>query len=448
MTLLARPESSHLANLDSFVPEPSRSWLEDLRRSGIERFKAVGLPDSTDEEWRYTTIWPVTRTSFKLAGRSEASEDFGRHTLGDDACCELVFVNGILDGRLSRTAGLPRGLSVLGLAEAAADSPHLRHWLGRIAAIEANPFVALNTAFIRDGAFIHVARGATIEKPVHLLFISVGDEVPVVSHPRVFVLAESGSVLPLVETYAGRGRGYLTNAVTEIHLGEQAQLDYNRLQRESIESFHVSTTAVRLESGADLVSHATTLGARVTRNDLSAFFMGERAHATVNGLVIIGGDQHADNHTLLHHEKPNCPSHELYKHVLSDRASGVFKGKIFVQKNAIGTDSKQTSKSLLLSDSAVMNSQPALEIYADDVKCTHGSTTGPVDEDMVFYLRTRGVGVEAARHLLTYAFAADITRRIRVEPVRRRIEEFMAAQHDLPLDLRITDLGRHDEKSR
>ncbi len=197
------------------------------------------------------------------------------------------------------------------------------------------------------------------------------------------------------------------------------------------------------------ISHyAATLGGRLTRNDLNVVMAGEGADATLNGLVIVGKEQHCDNHTLLDHAAAHCPSHELYKHVLNDRASCVFKGKILVRPDSQKTDSKQSSKSLLLSDDAQMNSQPALEIYADDVKCTHGSTTGPVDEEMVFYLRSRGVGLDAARHLLTYAFAADITRRIKVEPVRRRLEDFLAAQHGLPRDLRITDLGEHDEKAR
>ena len=202
---------------------------------------------------------------------------------------------------------------------------------------------------------------------------------------------------------------------------------------------------VRLARDARFVSHSASVGSRLTRNNLNVTMAGERADATLNGLVLIGGEQHVDNHTLLDHAAPNCPSHELYKHVLDGKSTGVFKGKILVRQAAQKTDSKQTSKSLLLSDEAVMNSQPALEIYADDVKCTHGSTIGPVDEEQVFYMRSRGVSLRAARHLMTYAFAADVTRRIKVEPVRRRLEEFMAAQHGLPQDLRITDLGSHDE---
>jgi Fe-S cluster assembly protein SufD len=241
---------------------------------------------------------------------------------------------------------------------------------------------------------------------------------------------------------------YFTNAVTEIICGKDCHIDHCKLQQESPEAYHVATMQVRLDRASVFVSHSASIGSRLTRNDLNVIMAGEYADATLNGLVLASGTQHIDNHTLLDHAAPNCPSHELYKHVLDDKSTGVFKGKILVRQIAQKTDSKQTSKSLLLSDDAYMNSQPALEIYADDVKCTHGSTTGPVDEDMVFYLRSRGVGLDASRHLLTYAFAADVTRRIKVEPVRRRLENFMAAQHGLPQDLRITDLGSHDETAR
>src|SRR5206468_11525956 len=230
-------------------------------------------------------------------------------------------------------------------------------------------------------------------------------------------------------------------SVAEIVAGDDSRINLNRYQDETPQSFHVSTLQAHLGRGANFISQSATLGGRVTRNDLNCVLAGEHAEATLNGLVILDGEEHCDNHTLLDHAAPNCPSHELYKHVLAEKSSGVFKGKILVRQVAQQTDSKQTSKALLLSDDAMMNSQPALEIYADDVKCTHGSTIGPVDEDMMFYLRTRGVDREAARHMLTYAFAADITRRMKVEPMRRRLEDYMAAQAGLPQDLRITDLG-------
>jgi Fe-S cluster assembly protein SufD len=264
----------------------------------------------------------------------------------------------------------------------------------------------------------------------------------------VLIVAEENVEAQIVESYAGLTGVYFTNAVTEVVVGRDCRIDHCRLQQESPQAYHVSTTQIKLDANANFISHAANVGGKLVRNDLNCTLDGEHADATLNGLNILGADQHCDNHTLLRHEKANCPSHELYKYVLNGKATGVFKGKIFVQKDAQKTNSKQTSKSLLLSDDATMDAMPALEIYADDVKCTHGSTTGPVDEDMVFYLRSRGVSLDAARHLLSYAFAADVTRRIRVAPVRVRLEDFMAAQHGLPQDLRITDLGQHDEAAR
>jgi Fe-S cluster assembly protein SufD len=431
---------------------PSAQWFDDLRRLALEQFEAVGFPSNKTELWRHTNVAPIARTKFAPAQPANPPADaIAPFTLGRAAAIELVFVNGRYHAGLSR-AGAIDAVSIQPLAEVLHQAPRiLEGKLGALAAIDANPFVALNTAFITDGAFIHLREGAAFEKPIHLLFVSVpnGAGEPSITHPRVFIQADKDVRATIVETYAGTESEpapvYFTNSVTEIDAGEGAIIDHCRLQQESLEAFHVSTTQVSLDAKADFISHSATLGGKLTRNDLNVSLNGEEAHATLNGLVILAGGQHCDNHTLLRHEKPNCPSHELYKHILEDKASAVFRGKIFVQQDAQKTDSKQTSKSLLLSDDANMNSQPALEIYADDVKCTHGSTTGPVDEDMIFYLRTRGVSLEAARHLLTYAFAADVTRRIRVEPVRRRLEDFMAARHDLPQDLRIAELGAHDE---
>ncbi|HZL38354.1 MAG TPA: Fe-S cluster assembly protein SufD [Tepidisphaeraceae bacterium] len=428
-------------------------WLELLRAAGLDRFNAVGFPTIRQENWRHTNVAAIARTAFKLAtpeGANSAAETAGRFGFGKDAACELVFVNGQFMPRLSRLGRLPRGVRAMGLAEAIDTDPDsLENELGRYAQVDANPFVALNSGYVRDGAFIHLSRGVSLLQPIHLLFVSVPSWEPAVSHPRVLIVAEEGAQASIVESYVGEGRGiYFTNAVTEIVLADDANIDHCKVQQENLDAFHVATMQVELGRKAKFVSHSASLGSKLTRNDLNVCLSGDGADATLNGLVLIGDAQHVDNHTLLDHARPNCPSHELYKHVLGGKSSGVFKGKILVRQAAQKTDSKQTSKCLMLSDDAVMTSMPALEIYADDVKCTHGSTTGPVDEDQVFYLRSRGVGVEAARHLMTYAFAADITRRIRVEPVRRRLEEYMAAQHGLPLDLRITDLASHDEAVR
>jgi Fe-S cluster assembly protein SufD len=455
MTQVIDDKKIHLSNFDRFATQEGagQPWLEKLRRDAIARFDAVGFPSRKTEAWRLTNIDPIARTPFQLgdlAGIDDGAETARHYSFGRDAAIELVFVNGRYVSALSKHGKLPRGARVLSLAAAfESDSDVISRHLGKYALIEKNPFVALNTGFIGDGALIHLPRNIAVEAPIHLIFISIAGDEPTVSHPRVLVVAEDNVEATVVESYVGSGSGiYFTNAVTEFVTGIDCRIDHCKLQQESRTAFHVATMQVDLGANSRFISHAATVGGKLTRNDLNVKMNGERADATLNGLVIIGDDQHCDNHTLLHHEKANCPSHELYKHVLSGRATAVFKGQIFVQKDAQKTDSKQSSKSLLLSDDAYMNSQPALEIYADDVKCTHGSTTGPVDEEAVFYLRSRGVSLEAARHLLTYAFAADITRRIRVAPVRRRLEDFMATQHGLPQDLRITDLGSHDEKAR
>lgn len=462
MTQLAEQKGVHLSNFTRFEEQSSRGgngaarpeWLDALRKAGLARFDAVGFPLGRDEHWRHTSFAPLARTAFRLAPEvagDALAGDAGAFAFGREAAAELVFVNGRYAPRLSSPGRLPRGARVVSLADAVdAGEPLVERHLGRSASIDASPFVALNTGFVRDGAFVHLPRGAVVEAPIHLLFLSTsaGGE-PTVSHPRVLVVAEEGGQASVVETYAGSGDGvYFTNAVTEAVVARGARLDHNKLQQESPGAFHVATTQARLDRDAVFVSHSGTIGGRLTRNDLNVVLAGPHAEATLNGLVLASDAQHVDNHTLLDHAAPDCASHELYKHVLEDRSTGVFKGKILVRQAAQKTDSKQTSKTLLLSDDAVMNSMPALEIHADDVKCTHGSTTGPVDESMVFYIRSRGVSLEAARHLLSYAFAADITRRITVEPVRRRLEEYMAARHGLPQDLRITDLGRHDAQHR
>ena len=460
MTQLAEEKNVHLSNFTRLEERaasgngsgPRPAWLEGMRHGAIARFEQAGFPPPRDEHWRHTNFAPIVRTPFVLADHDAnvaAAEDLvARYSFGDGAAAELVFVNGVYAPHLSNPGRASRGVQVSNLGAALeSDGSQLERHLGRHADVTENPFVALNTGFIADGAYVRVARGVAADGPIHLLFISAAGAggPPTVSHPRVLVVAEEGAEASVVESYVGGDDVYFTNAVTEIVAGPNASVDHNKLQQESLGAYHVATTQARLARDARLVSHNTTLGGRLTRNDVNVTLGGRAADATLNGLVIIGGQQHVDNHTLLDHAEPNCPSHELYKHVLAGKATGVFKGKILVRQPAQKTDSKQTSKTLLLSDDAYMNSQPALEIYADDVKCTHGSTTGPVDESMVFYIRSRGVSLDAARHLLTYAFAADVTRRIKVEPVRRRIEDFMAAQHGLPQDLRITDLGAHDE---
>ena len=454
---MTRLADNHMATSPWFGQLPDSrtpSWLDELRRSAAERFAATGFPSPKSEEWRFTQLSPITGSTFRPAERQtntrRAADAVEQFSFGRQAACELVFVNGHFEAQLSKLGRLPRGVQVMSLSDAADSDPQLvRQHLARYARFDANPFVALNTGSLQCGAFVHIARGVVVEQPIHLLFLSVPTDEPTAAHPRVLAIVEDGAIVTMVESYGAAGDGvYFNNAVTEIVAGADARIDHCKLQQESVSAYHVATMQVQLARASTFVSHSASIGSRITRNDLNVCMAGERADATLNGLVLISGEQHVDNHTTLDHAAPNCPSHELYKHVLGGKSSAVFKGKILVHPIAQKTDSKQTSKTLLLSDEAVINSQPALEIYADDVKCTHGSTVGPVDEDQVFYLRSRGVSLEASRHLLTYAFAADVTRRIKVAPVRERLESYMAAQHGLPQDLRITDLGSHDEAAR
>lgn len=453
MTQLAEniaPDLQRFTRFESRRKIATPPWLDELRASAVDHFHATGFPKPRDEEWRFTNVAPITRGSFQHAPivTHEAGEAMlARFGFGEEAAAELVFLNGHFEPRLSRLPTGIKGVKVLNLSKAIeTDGAAIQNHLGQYTAADRNPFVAINTGAIGDGAYIHIARNTTVSGVIHLLFLStrpVSD--PTVAHPRVLVVAEDNVEAAIVESYAGETGQYWTNAVTEIVTGQDCRIDHNKLQQESLDAYHTAAMHVHLGRATQFVSHSTTLGGRLTRNDLTCHMAGDGAYATLNGLVIIGGEQHCDNHTLLDHAMPNCPSHELYKYVLDGSATGVFKGKILVRKDAQKTDSKQNSKALLLSDRATINAMPALEIYADDVKCTHGSTTGPVDEDMIFYIRSRGVSLEAARHLLTYAFAADVTRRIKVEPVRRRIENHMARQHGLPEDLRIQDLASFDE---
>ncbi|MEM6312879.1 MAG: Fe-S cluster assembly protein SufD [Planctomycetota bacterium] len=438
-------EHAHLVELaerfDEQVPAVA-PWIAALRERGRNRFQQVGFPGRVEEAWRHShaKLRSIRTARFDLPTTQDATSLRGEYSLVKDAAAELVFVNGQFDADLSRTADLP-GVTIGRLTDAPEEAETV---LGTLADITANPFVALSNAFLHDGAFLKFARGTTLDTPIHLLFIQTAD-TPTVVNPRVLVIAEDEVEATFVESYVGTG-SYFTNAVVEVLAGDRCKLDHVKLNQESPEAAHIATMEVTLGEESNFADHAGILGAGFTRNDLNCTLAGEQVHATLNGVVIGTDARHIDNHTLLRHNEPNCTSYELYKHVMDDTSTGVFKGKIYVDQKAQKTDAVQNSRSLLLSDDAQMNSQPALEIYADDVKCTHGSTTGPLDEGAMFYLNSRGVDPDTSRRLLTYAFAADVTRRIKVEAVRARIEDFMAKQHGLPTDFRIQELAEDTDE--
>jgi Fe-S cluster assembly protein SufD len=427
-----------LVGVDRYVAEFERlqrdlggepAALRSLRRAAIERFAAMGFPTLRQEEWRLTNVAPIVQGSFHWPEGDPDALPLARiEPYVFEAAARLVFVDGRFAPRLSSTAELPPGTVVASLAEVLARDPgQVEPWLGRSAKLDRNPFVALNTAFLRDGAFVHVPRGA-VTGPIHLLFVATGAAGrPTLSFPRNLLVAGENSQTTIVETYAGEGE-YFTAPVTELVAGPGAVIDHYKVQRESLGAFHVATFQVQAERASRPSSHSISIGGGLVRNDVNAWLGGEGIDCILNGLYFADGRQVVDNHMRVEHASPHCASHELYKGVLDGKSRAIFNGLIHVHKGAQKTDAKQSNRNLLLSRDAIANSNPQLEIFADDVRCTHGSTVGQLDDDAVFYLRSRGIGAEAARSLLTYAFASDIVERIKVPPVRRDLEEFLFAR--------------------
>ena len=342
---------------------------------------------------------------------------------------QLVFVNGRYSSALSTAGALGQNVVATGLAAALEADPGLVDpYVTRCATCDKMAFVALNTAFLEDGAFLHVPANVVVPEPVHVLYFSTGSE-PHVTHPRTIIVAGDNSQVKVVESYAGPdGERYLTNAVTEIVCGQNSHVEHYRVQCESHQACHVSSTHVFLERSAVYAQQNVTFGGAVVRNDVQAVMGGEGVHCTLNGLYLANGTRLVDNHTAIDHAKPHCESHEIYKGMLDGQSRGVFNGKIFVRPHAQKTDAKQTNQVLLLSDDATINTKPQLEIFADDVKCTHGATVGQLDETALFYLRARGIGITQARAMLVHAFASDINDRVTIEPLRDALEETLLTE--------------------
>lgn len=399
------------------------AWLARARDTAMNRFYESGFPTTSQEDWRFTDVGPIAETPFRAAKRVPDAAPLAGITDGPLRSCQLAFVNGRFAPRISSTLGLPDGVRVRSLAEvlktgAAGLEPHV----GRHAGAGTHPFAALNTAFFKDGAAIHVPRGVVVPEPIHLLFVTIGDGEPSVFHPRVLMTLEDHAQATVVESYIGQGAGaYFMNAVAEIELGESAVLDWSKLQRESIQAFHMASVSVVQARASTFTSHAITLGGAIARNDVAAVLAGEGAECTLNGLYQATGRQLVDNHTTIDHQKPQGTSRQLYKGVLDGHARGVFNGKVIVRPDAQKTDAVQSNKNLVLSDDATIDTKPELQIFANDVKCKHGATIGQLDADVLFYLRSRGIGERAARGLLVHAFASEILDQVRQEAVRAQL---------------------------
>ena len=413
------------------LPPSPLAWLNQLRANAVDRVGTLKVPTTRDEEWRFTDISPLVKLSFQpVHARSSLQISDVEHFYIEEATTRLVFVDGAYSPELSLQSNGVKdsGLIVMNLptavsAHASAIEPHL----GRHVGFEDNVFAALNTAFLHDGALIIVPRNASVDKPVHLLFIATQKEAA--SHPRCLLIAESGSAVTVVEDYVSlQEEAYITNAVTEIALADNAQVNHIRVQRDSTEAFHIASCAVSLAHASRYRSVSVALGARISRYDLNALLTAEGVECTVDGLALITGRQLADTHTCIDHAKPHGTSWQSHKCIVDGAAHAVFNGKIMVRPGAQRTDSSQSSRNLLLNAKARVDTKPQLEIFADDVKCAHGATVGQLDNEEVFYLKSRGLSEITARNLLTYAFGAEIIDRISVASLKHRLEQTVLEQ--------------------
>ncbi|MCP5109021.1 MAG: Fe-S cluster assembly protein SufD [bacterium] len=404
------------------------AWLSAVREEGRHFFESKGLPTRRQEEWKYTDVSVLSQLNFAVPVPSGPG-DPGKGSLEKRSLPEssprLVFVDGFYSSTLSRLDTLPEGVEIGSLAAVIEEGrPMVEEHLAGYGKPYEDSFVALNDAFIEDGAWIYIPDGVRFSEPVHLVYLSTGNGEPGSRHPRNLVIAGKGGAVTVIEEYMGdAGAVYFNNPVTEIVVGDGAEVSHYKVQRESAGAFHIATIEVRQGEGSRFDSHNISFGGQLTRNNIHSYLNGPGSSCTLNGLFMIDGTRHVDNHTLIHHGAPDCRSSELYHGILNDGSRGVFNGKIYVEPGAQRTDSQQTNRSLMLSNDAAVDAKPQLEIFADDVKCTHGATIGQIDDDALYYMRSRGISPDDARKMLTSAFARQVTDMVGLEPLRKALEK-------------------------
>jgi Fe-S cluster assembly protein SufD len=419
--------------METLVQAPA--WVKERREAAAQRFAAVGFPNTRLEDWRFTNVAPIADAKFAPAAGTFAQAAALVDSVGFAGSVRLVILNGQFAAGLSDLGALPKGVRIAGLRDGARDgSDGLEQHLGRVFSIESHPFAALNTANLDDGVAIFVASGAIVETPIHIVTVTGGDNQAVTAHPRVLIVAGAGSQARIAHTFIGATDAvYFNNAVTEAVIGEGAIVDYYVDQRESEQAFHVANVQAQVSAKGVFASHAFSTGAKIQRHDIGIALTGEGADCTMNGVYLADGERLMDTHTFLDHAMPHCTSHEVYKGILAGKAKAVFNGRIIVRIDAQKTDAKQTNRALLLSDEATINSNPQLEIFADDVKCTHGAAVGQLDEEAMFYLQARGLTRPEARDMLLQAFAGEVLAGLKIPELREQIEKnfFSALARDV-----------------
>jgi Fe-S cluster assembly protein SufD len=419
------------------VAQAAPAWVRERRDIAAKRFAEVGFPNTKLEDWRFTNVAPVAEARFPLAEGSFAQAPALVSKVAVPGSLRLAIVNGQFAAGLSDLSVLPKGVRIAGLRDGARDGTDgLEEHLGKVFSLDAHPFAALNTSHLDDGVAIFVAAGAVVETPIHIVTVTGSDDKAVTAHPRVLVVAAANSQVRIAQTFIGTADSvYFNNAVVEVVVGEGAIVDYYTDQRESERAFHIANLQAHVEAKGVFASHAFSTGAKIQRHDIGIGLKGEGADCTMNGVYLADGERLMDTHTSLDHAMPHCTSHEIYKGILAGKAKAVFNGRIIVRLDAQKTDAKQTNRALLLSDDATINSNPQLEIFADDVKCTHGAAVGQLDEEAMFYLQARGLTRIEARDMLLHAFAGEVLEGLKIPALREQIETnfFTALARDVAL---------------
>ena len=432
MTTAIQNIDHYLENFSALAKQARRDdprWFEKLRETALARFLKTGFPSTRDEDWRFTNVSAIARTPFSPARKKPTGlspADLAGWKIPNSAA-QLVFVDGQLVPGLSTLDGLRKRVTVSALKDLIRKQPEVvEPHLGRYVDIERDPFPALNTAFAEDGAYVHIERGTVLTEPIHVLFVSTTRDTPEMTHPRNLVVVEDEGQATVIEEYISLGSGpVLSNGVTELVAGESAHVAHHMIVREQPEAFHISTLRIEQARSATVSSHSLLLGGGLVRNNVHPVLRGEGGECLINGLFVGNGHQHLDNYMLVEHASPHSSSRQFYNGILDGHAHGVFHGRIVVHKNAQKTDAKQTNRNLLLSDDAQVDTKPQLEIYADDVKCTHGATIGQIDENSLFYLESRGIDRISARRLLLSAFASECLARMKDDTARAHAEQLI-----------------------
>jgi len=404
--------------------------LHRIRKKALKNFNDLSLPTLKDEEWRYTNISPLLKYNFVLPPEDLTISDklVNKFILGETDTNILVFINGKFSEEHSKLLKLPEGTIVGSIADGIKNNPEIveKHF-GKYASYSNQIFTALSTAYTKDGAFVYIPEGIIVKDPIHIIFITSGSNENIITQPRNLFVASENSQVTIIEHFVSENDSiYFTNSVTEIVAEDNAVVDHYKIQEESINAFHISRVEIDQERNSNFTSHSISTGGVITRNDINARFNNEGGECTLNGLFLLQDNQLFDAHTLIDHANPHCNSHEHYKGILDDSSRGVFNGKVLVRQDAQKTNAFQENNNILLSNNSLVNTKPQLEIFADDVKCSHGATIGQIDEEAKFYLKSRGIGEETANAILIHAFASDVIKSMKMESVRNYLEDILS----------------------